>query len=147
MIQILNADLTHVEAIAPLFDAYREFYKQSSDLQAGKVFLRERLANKEAILFLAIEKGSALGFVQLYPSYSSISMKRIWILYDLFVAPEARHRGVAAALLKRAQSFAAETHAEELILDTAIDNVAAQRLYEKLGWKRDTLFHRYIFTI
>ena len=98
-------------------------------------------------MFLALEGTEGLGFAQLYPSFSSVSMKRLWILNDLFVAPEARRRGVAAALLEEARRLAVETRAEGLELATATENLPAQRLYERLGWERDDAFHHYFLSL
>lgn len=141
---IIQATPSHIEQIAPLFDAYRVFYKQESDPEATKAFIRARLQNNESIVFLALgESNQALGFTQLYPSFDSISMARAWILYDLYVIPEARRNGVGKALLDRARHLGAETEASYLALDTAVDNFPAQALYESLGWERERDFHTY----
>ena len=95
------------------------------------------------MLFLALDGESGIGFTQLYKSFSSVSMGRLWVLNDLFVAPEARRRGVAVVLMEHAREFAAATGALGLELATATDNLTAQRLYEKLGWKRDDDFYHY----
>ena len=144
---VIRADILHIEKVASLFDAYRQFYKQKSDPAGCRAFIRERMIKGESIIYLAMENGRVVGFCQMYPSFSSVSMKPIWILYDLFIVPDSRRRGAGEALLRRAQAHAAETGAEGLILETAVDNRPGQRLYEKLGWKRDTLFHRYAFTV
>ena len=144
--QIIRAGTEHLDLVAPLFDQYRQFYRQSPDPAAAREYIAQRLENKDAVIFLALrEPGSAegLGFVQLYPSLASIPMRPIWILYDLFVAPSARKLGVGRALMDRATEHAKETGADSLILETATDNHAAQRLYEKLGYKRDDAFYRY----
>lgn len=150
-LKIVRAEIWHAEMIAPLFDAYRQFYKQESDYSAAHRFITERLKASESVVFLATLEGEGgskpVGFVQLYPAFSSISMKRIWILNDLYVAPEARKQGVGAALMESARQLAVSTAAKELILETAIDNHSAQRLYEKLGYKRDTDFHRYALSV
>ena len=142
---IVRATAQHVELLTPMFDGYRQFYKQPSDIGQARRFLRERLERDESVVFLAIEDeadGTGVGFTQLYPSFSSVSVKRVWILNDLFVVPEARQRGIASALLERAERFAVETRAKGLELKTAKDN-AAQRLYERMGWQRDEAFHHY----
>lgn len=102
------------------------------------------------MLFLAIreeelDKPVAYGFIQLYPTFSSVSIKRLWILNDLFVIPEGRRQGVGTKLLERARAFAVETHAKGLTLKTAVENVSAQALYESLGWQRDNHFFSYDF--
>lgn len=141
--QMIQAGVEHIAQAAPLFDAYRQFYRQPSDLAGAAAFLRQRLEGHESVVFLAVLDGAAVGFTQLYPCFSSTSMRRLWILNDLYVVPEARRRGVAKALMERARRLALETSAEGLALETAVDNHNAQRLYEGLGWVRDEEFFRY----
>ena len=146
-VEIIQAGPAHLSQLVPLFDAYRQFYKRRSDMAGARKFLRNRLAREESVVFLALDGKEAVGFVQLYPSFDSVAMRNLWILYDLFVAPTARRRGVAKLLMERARRYAAETKAKRLILETAVDNVTAQKLYERLGWKRDTAFHRYYLDV
>ena len=124
--------------VAPLFDAYRQFYEQPSDPALALGFIRERLERRESVVF-----------VQLYPAFSSTSARprRLWILNDLFVSAEARGGGVARALLLRARRLAEETDAVGLELATAHTNLPAQRLYESMGWRRDEKFPRYELTL
>lgn len=139
---IAKANLADVEIIAPLLDRYRQFYGQPTDLDWAAEFLRDRLMRNESIVFLAVAE-TALGFTQLYPSFSSVSLQKIWILNDLFVMPEARNQGVGMALLERAKLWGIETQAKRIILSTAIDNTAAQSLYEKAGYLKDSAFYHY----
>jgi len=145
--QLLRAGAEHVDLLVPLFDAYRQFYQLPSDLPRARAYLAERLREEEAVVFLAAEESTALGFTLLYPSFSSLSMKPLWILNDLYVVPEARRRGVARALLEAARRLALETGAVGLTLETATDNYSAQRLYEQLDWQRDTEFFHYSLTL
>jgi GNAT superfamily N-acetyltransferase len=127
-----------VDLVAPLFDAYRQFYEQRSDLALAKDFLAARLWADDSVVFLALageEPSEALGFAQLYPSWSSVAARPIWILNDLFVAPTARGRGVGHALLERCREHALETGAQRMALETLVGNRGAQRLYESLGWR------------
>ena len=146
-LRIIRAEICHAELVAPLFDAYRQFYKQPPDYPGAHRFITERLKANESVIFLAMLEregdSRAVGFAQLYPAFSSISMKRVWILNDLFVVPEARKQGVGGALMESARQLAVSTASKELILATAIDNLSAQSLYEKLGYKKDVEFHRY----
>lgn len=138
------AQLNDVKQIAILFNKYREFYKQDSSLESAELFLTERMMNKESVIFVAEEAGSNLiGFTQLYPSFSSVSLRRLWILNDLFVASEHRGKGAARNLLDAAAEFAKNSGARGLTLKTAHDNSEAQRLYEAHGWKKDTLYLSY----
>ena len=143
-LEIIRASEKDVDRIAPLFDQYREFYNERADAEGARSFLMERLTKNESVVFLAVDRElGAVGFIQLYPSFSSVSMKRLWILNDLFVSPGARKRGVGVALLQRAEEFARQTNAKGLELETWVNNVPAQRLYEKCGWKRNVEFYQY----
>lgn len=144
--QIKRATTSDLDDAAPLFDAYRQFYGQRSDVAAARAFLDERLRRDESVIFLAVEDSEALGFTQLYPSFSSVSLKRLWVLNDLFVGPKVRRGGVGRRLLDRAREWAIETSAKGLVLATAVDNSKARALYESCGWKRDDEFqHYYLF--
>jgi GNAT superfamily N-acetyltransferase len=140
---VLRAEAHHLDLIAPLFDAYRQFYRQAARLDAARQFIADRLAANESVIFLALDGQTSLGFTQLYPTFSSISLQRLWILNDLFVAPVARGHGVGEALLQRAETFAKETRSRGLLLSTEITNVTAQRLYERCGWQRNERFFQY----
>jgi GNAT superfamily N-acetyltransferase len=141
--QIIRAQVKDAALIAPLFDAYRQFYQAPSDFEASHQFILERLTNHESVIFLAMEGERALGFVQLYPLFASVALQSLWLLNDLFVVESARKQGVGETLMKHAEQFAAETGSRGLFLRTAIDNVPAQKLYEKCGWARDETFYRY----
>jgi ribosomal protein S18 acetylase RimI-like enzyme len=138
---VRQAGLDDLDRIVPLFDAYRQFYKQPSDPDLARAFLRDRLRNHESIIFLALDpEGEALGFTQLYPSFSSAAARRIYVLNDLYVSPEARRRKVGKALLEAAAEFGRRNGAVRLTLSTALTNSSAQSLYEGTGWKRDSVF-------
>jgi GNAT superfamily N-acetyltransferase len=140
---VKRAAVADVDAVAPLFDAYRRFYGQRSDLAAAHAFLSERLGREESVIFLAVadRDHEPLGFTQLYPSFSSVSVRRIWILNDLFVRPDVRRGGVGRRLLERARQWAIETDAKGLTLATAVTNGAARALYESCGWQQDEYEH------
>ena len=141
--EIYPATVEDLEGTAHLFNLYRIFYNQGSDEKAALAYIKERIENEDSVIFLAKEKETYLGFTQLYPTFSSISMKRAWILNDLYVAEEGRKRGVGQMLLNKAKDFAIETGAKSLSLSTAPDNFSAQRLYEKNGYEKDAEFNHY----
>ena len=142
-IYIKQADEENIEGISHLFDLYRVFYEQPSDRAGAKTFLKERLEKEESVIFFAADLQGYLGFVQLYPTFSSISMQRTWVLNDLYVLTGARNRGVGSLLLERAQEFALQTGAKGISLSTAINNETAKRLYRKHGYTEDTHFSHY----
>lgn len=134
-LRVRQAGLADVARVAPLFDAYRGFYGQATDLALAQAFLRERLALGESFVLVAERGGETVGFVQLYPLFSSVRVRRILVLNDLYVAESARRGGVAQALLRETEALARDAGALRLVLETGEDNRAAQRLYEKLGWR------------
>lgn len=146
--QVRQANIHDLDTLVPLFDGYRQFYRQSSDPSRARVFLAERFAHHESLILLACdEQGAGLGFTQLYPLFSSVRTVRIYLLNDLFVAPDARRSGVGKALLNASAEHARALGAAGLWLQTELDNAAAQALYESLGWKRDQAFCDYGLTL
>jgi ribosomal protein S18 acetylase RimI-like enzyme len=147
-VEVVQADARDVDFLVPLFEAYRAFYRQPPDPEGTRTFLRERLERAESVIFLAALEPDgggrdAVGFTQLYPLFSSAAMKRLWLLNDLYVVPTARRNRVAQRLMMRAEQHARETGASGLMLQTAVDNFSAQRLYESVGYERDTNFYVY----
>jgi ribosomal protein S18 acetylase RimI-like enzyme len=143
-IAIQIATPADVDQIAPLFDAYRQFYGLPPDMALARRFLNERLSAAESVVLQASDAdGTVLGFVQMYPSFSSLRAARIYVLYDLFVVPTARKHGVGRALMQAAAEQARRNGAVALVLSTAKTNRSAQGLYESLGWRRDDDFYEY----
>jgi GNAT superfamily N-acetyltransferase len=143
-ISIRLAGADDAPAIAPLFDAYRCFYEQDTDLETATRFLTERLARQESEILMACDqKGWILGFCQLFPTFCSVEAKPIFSLYDLFVQPAHRRSGVGRALLLAAEDLARARGKARMDLTTARSNLQAQALYESLGWQLDTVFLAY----
>ena len=143
-VTVLRAQPKDLDEVAPLFDAYRQFYGQRADLSAARAFLADRLRSNDSVIYIAhLREGDTAGFTQLYPSFSSVSLKRLWILNDLFVRSDIRRGGVGRALLERARRHAVEDGAKGLVLSTALTNKAAQTLYESAGWQREDEFVQY----
>lgn len=130
-----------LHTLIPLLEGYRKFYKQEPNPEKATAFLSDRLSARDSVVFVAETNGELLGFTQLYPSFSTVSLQRVWILNDLFVLPAARSKGIGQRLLKQAQNFCIEEGAKGLALETGVEN-PAQKLYESLGWQKDThCFH------
>lgn len=146
-ITIRQATARDIDLVAPLFDAYRQFYGQVANVDLARNFLSERFVNSESIVLVAASDAAIVGFTQLYPSFSSTRVSRIYILNDLYVAPEHRRSGIGRLLLTGAATFARETGAVRLSLSTAHSNVPAQRLYESLGWVLDEKFRTYSLAV
>jgi len=141
--EIYQATMDDIEGVSHLFNLYRVFYEQPSDIEGAISYIRNRLESKDSIIFVAKNEEGYVGFTQLYPTFSSISMKRAWILNDLYIDEKARNQGIGELLLQKAKEFALTTGAKSISLETAPDNYVAQRLYEKNGYKRDTQYYHY----
>jgi GNAT superfamily N-acetyltransferase len=141
---IRTATAADLDVLVPLFDAYRQFYKQPSDVAAARAYLQARLENGEATVFL---ESGGLGFALCYSTFSSVALKPLVILNDLYTIPEARGQGIGTALLERCREFARASGAGVLRLRTAQDNHTAQRVYEKFGFVRDGVYLTYDFKL
>jgi len=147
MTTVRNASLQDLEAVASLFDAYRQFYKQAPDIDVAREFIRARITNNESVIFVAENDAHEIvGFTQLYPTFSSEAARRIWTLNDLFVDGKARGQGVGRALLEKAREFGIADGAARLELATAFNN-PAQKLYEAAGYQRDNEFFHYALAL
>ncbi|MCR6663020.1 MAG: GNAT family N-acetyltransferase [Luteimonas sp.] len=134
---ISHAAPADLDALVRLFDAYRQFYGQSSDLDGARDWLRSRLRFGESKVLVARQGDAVVGFAQLYSSFSSVRMARSWILNDLFVLPATRRQGVARALLDAAADFAREDGAAVISLETSRTNDAARATYRAAGWHEE----------
>jgi ribosomal protein S18 acetylase RimI-like enzyme len=147
---VRQAESEDAIAIAPLFDAYRRFYGKSADVALAERFLRQRLANGDSIVLVAESQsagGDPIGFVQLYPTFSSLRCERAWILNDLFVAERARRSGIAEGLMNAATDAARRAGVSSISLSTGHQNLAAQALYTKLGYALDDEFRTYSLSV
>ena len=144
---ITRATLDDLDAVVPLFDAYRRFYEQPSDEARGREFLEARLRADESVILLATDEGRAVGVTQLYPMFSSVRTGRLWILNDLYVDADARRTGAGRALLDAAAGFARADGAVGIVLETTRDNATARALYRGAGWEEaDTQWYSLSFT-
>jgi ribosomal protein S18 acetylase RimI-like enzyme len=140
-LDIFQATLKDIDHVTSLFNDYRIFYGQQSNIEGSKAFIEQRMKMKESVIYLATDNEKPMGFVQLYPFFSSVGMKRKWLLNDLFVAEAYRRHGVGRALMNQVKEFALETKAAGILLETTKDNLNAQALYESLGYvKEDSVF-------
>jgi len=144
---ILRIDNTQIDLVVELFDKYRIFYKQASDIAVARAFITARLNNNESVIFVAFnDDKKPIGFTQLYPTYSSMRVSKNWILNDLYVDSDQRKQGVGEKLIKTAMDFAREDGSTFVQLSTAVDNFTAQSLYEQIGFKKkepDIAFYTY----
>jgi ribosomal protein S18 acetylase RimI-like enzyme len=148
--RIIKATLEHLDLLAPLFVKYREFYGELPFPDSSREFLEKRLSRDESVIYLALpidDDKKLLGFCQLYPSYSSLSLKRVWILNDIYVAEDARRQLVADHLMRTAKKMAKDTQAVRMRVSTSSNNEVAQKVYESIGFREDTQFKNYVLPI
>jgi len=138
-----HASLDDAEAIAPLLDKYRQFYGESSDLARSLEFIKQRFFLGESVIVVAEFNHEIIGFTQLYPSFSSVTLERLWILNDLYVEASKRKKGAGLALLNAAKTFAQSTNAKQLFIEGADDNPRARDLYTRFGFIENTAYHYY----
>ena len=146
MTTIRKASINDLDQLSELFNLYRIFYKKESDLKGGKEFLKERIEKNESEIFIAEIDSKAVGFVQLYGSFSSTRLKRMWLLNDLFVHPDFRGNEISKMLIERSKELAIETNACALTLQTAKTNDVGNSLYPKTGFELDEEFNYYFWT-
>lgn len=142
-LEIKQADHDGLSQVAHLFDQYRQFYGQESDLAGAQGFISERIELDDSVILVAQVGGDLVGFAQLYPTFSSVAMRRVWILNDLFVLPDSRRQAIGRRLLDAAVQHAQSTGATRVVLATEVGNTVAKSLYEHDGWVRDTTFDHY----
>ncbi|MBO6881923.1 MULTISPECIES: GNAT family N-acetyltransferase [Winogradskyella] len=137
---IIKAHIDHLEDLVPLFNSYRIFYKQASDEVGARQFLIKRFKNQDSIIFMAYIDSKAVGFIQLYPLLSSVSIQPMFLLNDLFIDANYRGQGIGEALINKAKQLCISQNNKGLAIQTAHDN-PAQNLYKRLGFEADTDLH------
>lgn len=144
-ISITQATIRDLDDAAVLFNEYRIFYGQESDLEGSRQFLFNRFEHQESFVFLArdAQTGDLAGFMQLYPSFSSVTIQRIWNLNDLYVREAYRNQQVGKDLLETAKAFAKLTKSKGLEIATQTTNLRAQSVYERHGYVKDKEFFHY----
>lgn len=147
-VKIVRALAEHIDAVADLFNQYRQFYQQDDDLALARSFIGQRIHEATSVIFISLSsQNQPLGFIQLYPTFSSISAKSSLILNDLYVTDSARNKGIGRALMLSAIDYAKGQEAASLSLQTHNENSNAQALYESLSFKKDNEFFSYALDI
>jgi GNAT superfamily N-acetyltransferase len=146
MIKILEATISDLGQLAGLFDLYRQFYRQATDVPGAKFFLADRISNKESVIYVAVLDKMLTGFVQCYPIFSSVGMKRTWLLNDLYVRKDFRGQGISKLLIDRCKQLARDTNANGLLLETEKTNAIGNNLYPSTGFALNETTHFYFWT-
>ena len=147
--RIVQATLEHLDLLTPMFIKYREFFGELALPDSSRKFLENRLKRKESVIYMALadEEDRLLGYCQLYPSFSSLSLKRVWILNDIYVAGDARRQLVADRLLQTAKQMARDSKAVRMRAATLKGNDTARRLYESIGFREDDQFSNFLLPL
>lgn len=145
MTNVVQADVSHLNDLLPLFGAYRKFYGQEPNKVLAQTFLKDRMERGESVVFVAYVNQLPVGFVQLFTTFSSVTLEPFYILNDLYVDSNVRGHGVGSQLLEKAKEHCLHMGYKGLALETAKDN-PAQNLYEKLNWEKDTQYLHYFWT-
>ena len=148
-VTVRRAQPADIDVLVSLFEGYRAFYKCASNESLARTFLLDRLQSGDSVVFVALDadRGAGAGFVQLYPTFSSLRMRRAWILNDLFVGPSYRGHHVAKRLMAAARALAVETQSATVALETARENHVARKLYESLGYHPEKAFVQYVLEV
>jgi ribosomal protein S18 acetylase RimI-like enzyme len=147
---IRKATLQDLEQLTNLFDQYVVFYKNPSNIEKHKSYLKERIENNEATIFLAFDENNpekAIGFTLIYVTFSSLALNKILILNDLYVDPNVRKNGIGEKLILQAVVLAKELGSKLIRLRTAKSNTVAQGLYTKMGFVREDYLYSYDLTV
>lgn len=144
---IRKGTINDLEELVVLFDDYRVFYKMTSDIESARTFLSNRILQNESEIFVAEFENKLVGFVQLYPLFSSTRMKKLWLLNDLFVNPNYRNKGISIALIEEAKKLCINTNACGMMLETAKSNIVGNNLYPKTGFELDKDHNYYEWSV
>jgi len=145
-VKIIHAGLSDLEAVVGLFEGYRAFCRKEPDPVGAREFIRQRLNTQDSVIFLAVnEEGMGVGFTQLYPLFTSLRMKKLWLLNDLFIHPDYRGRGISVQLIEQAKDLVRKSQAAGLTLETEKSNHIGNQLYPRTGFVLDTSNHFYVW--
>lgn len=144
--QVLKATILHLDELVPMFDDYRVSYKMDSNIKGANQFMTERLQKQDSEIYIAVSENKEIaGFIQLYPTYSSLRMRRAWTLNDIYVKVAFRGEGVARLLVDRAKELAVYSRSAGLLVETQKTNVVANQMYPKLGFQMYRSFNSYFW--
>ena len=143
MLEITSVSSSHLKSVAALVDDYRQFYGEESDPIRAQEYLEDRIETNASFIFCALLGKRAVGFTQLFPSFSTVKLARVLIFNDLYVDTACRNQGVATALIENAITFAKKNGFAAIRLATQKDNLSAKKLYQRFGWKRNIAFDYY----
>lgn len=146
-LNIRQAVIQDLPNIVPIFDAYREYFGQQKNPEEAEKFLFEKFEHLESVIFIVEQKSDVIGFAQLYPVFSSLSLKRVWLLNDFFIKGEYRNRGVGKELFAKVREFSKLTKAKGIELSVEHSNQKAWQFWEGQGFKIEDEFRYYHYKL
>jgi GNAT superfamily N-acetyltransferase len=146
-IEISEATITDLDPLAEMFDLYRQFYRQQEDIIAAKKFISERIRVNDSVIYVAKIKNEYAAFAQCYPLFTSVGMKKLWLLNDLFVKHELRGRGISKQLISKCKQLAKDTGAKGLMLETEKSNEIGNKLYPQEGFVLNDSSNFYVWSV
>lgn len=136
-----------LELLVPAFDEYRQFYRQSSQPEQVRNFLKPLIEQEKSKIFLSFDEGELTGFIQLYPSYSSIGLAQIWTLNDFFIFGGENRRETAKGLLGAAKMLCEATNAIRVEVTTRKENHRLHKIYRDYGFEKDYKYDYYFLRL
>lgn len=138
-ISIVSSE-TQVLRLLPLMRAYCDFYRVRPADAALLAMARALVADPthEGIQLIASDADQDLGFATVFWSWETTTAGRVGVMNDLYVIAEARGRGAGSALITACLERCRDHGAVRMIWQTAVDNLAAQAVYDHVGATRET---------
>ncbi|WHY01446.1 GNAT family N-acetyltransferase [Neobacillus sp. DY30] len=146
-ITISQAAIQDLSKLVPIFDDYREYFKQQKDPAQVEQFLFEKFEHLESVIFIAQVQEEVVGFAQLYPVFSSLTLQRVWLLNDFFITERNRGSGVGTQLFEKVKEFTQLTKSKGIELSVEHTNKKAWAFWEKQGFKMDEDFRYYFYKL
>lgn len=142
-----QATIEDLPKLVPIFDSYREYFKHPKDPLKVESFLYEKFEHLESVMFIAEQQSEVIGFAQLYPIFSSLSLQRVWLLNDFYITEQCRNGGIGKQLFAKVKEFTLLTKSKGIELSVEHTNKKAWHFWENQGFKVDDEFRYYFYKL
>lgn len=146
-LHIRQATIEDLPKLVPIFDSYREYFKHPKDPSKVESFLYEKFEHLESVIFVAEQEREVIGFAQLYPIFSSLSLQRVWLLNDFYISEKYRNRGIGKQLFAKVKEFTLLTKSKGIELSVEHSNKEAWHFWERQGFRIDNEFRYYFYKL
>jgi GNAT superfamily N-acetyltransferase len=147
IISVRQASILDLSKIVPVFDSYREYFKQERNPTEVEKFLFDKFEHLESVIFIAEQNSEVIGFAQLYPIFSSLTLERVWLLNDFFICEDYRNKGVGKQLFEKVKEFTLLTKSKGIELTVEHINEKAWQFWESQGFILDEEFRNYFYRL